>query len=81
MHDPAQLETAFRAFDVVRRPRTQRVGESSRGTGKLMTGQAVSVEDPDGLRKALEERWRFIYEFDLDGLRVEALEALRARLI
>ena len=56
VREPAQLAVAFRAYDAMRRPRSQRVTESSRGTGKLMTGQELSVEDPEGLHKALKER-------------------------
>lgn len=77
---PSELESALAAYDAVRRARTQRVAESSRITGKLMTGQLVSVEDPEGLREALEERWRFIHEFDLEEHRQKALETLQTRL-
>lgn len=77
----SEARVALRVFDSVRRVRTQRVVESSKGTGLLVTGQ-----DPETglnaakLQHALRHRWDFILDFDVEGHRDEALRQMEAEL-
>ena len=75
---PDQLDGALLAYDEVRRPRTQRIVESSRATGMIMSGRGEGVGvDAAKMREALEERWAFIYDFDVKRHGEDALAALR----
>ena len=61
-----EIEAAFKAYDSVRRPRGQRVIDSSRGTGLILCGQDEEIGlDPDRLRGALGTRWNFIMGLDI----------------
>ncbi|OTA62747.1 salicylate hydroxylase [Hypoxylon sp. EC38] len=72
-----EIGTAFKAYDAVRRPRCQRVIDSSRGTGEMFTGQNKEVAMTlDGLRSALGGRWEFL-SIDLDTHKEEALSKMR----
>lgn len=72
------IEAAFKAYDIVRRPRCQRVIDSSRGTGEIACGQNKDIGlDPDKLRNALATRWAFIFAMDLETHKQEALEKMR----
>ncbi|KAK0716926.1 hypothetical protein B0T26DRAFT_645322 [Lasiosphaeria miniovina] len=74
----ADIEAAFKAFDVVRRPRCQQVIDSSRGTGAIMCGQNPDVGlDPARVRAAFAGRWSFIFSLDLDEYRQDALKKMR----
>lgn len=77
----ATSRLALKAYDAVRRERTQRVVESSRETGIIRTGR--STEFGLSLQKFQEKllsRWDFIIDFDNKRHREEAL-ALMDRLI
>lgn len=51
----AEIGAAFRALDAVRRPRVQRIIDSSRETGQIMCGQNIDV----GLNKDKTSKlWR-----------------------
>lgn len=58
---PSDVEAAFKAYDELRRPRCQRVIDSSRGTGEILCGK-----NPDAglklekLAQALAPRWAFL---------------------
>lgn len=70
----AAAKLALKAYDAVRRERTQRVVESSRETGIIRTGR--SQEFGLNLQKFQEKllsRWDFIIDFDNKRHRVEAL--------
>lgn len=61
----AQASLALKVYDQVRRPRTQRVVESSRGTGMMRTGLDREVGlDLLKFRQRLLSRWDFIIDFD-----------------
>jgi salicylate hydroxylase len=77
VREPRQLDAAFRAYDEVRRARTQRIVESSKVTGVIMCGKAPDVGlDVDALRKALAGRWAFIYALDMAQHKKDALAAM-----
>ncbi|KAG8160973.1 hypothetical protein KVR01_009237 [Diaporthe batatas] len=71
---PTEALNALKAYDEVRRPRTQRIVESSRGTGEIMTGRGGETEMPlDQIREKLVHRWDFIFDIKLDEHRDEAI--------
>lgn len=66
--------SALKAYDEVRRPRTQRIVESSRGTGEIMTGRGGETKAPlDEVREKLMHRWDFIFDIELEKHRDEAI--------
>ncbi|KAI0388968.1 hypothetical protein F5Y17DRAFT_450934 [Xylariaceae sp. FL0594] len=68
---------ALQAYDEVRRPRTQRVVESSRATGALLTGAKVLDAET---AKNFMSRWDFIIDLDVKEHRDEALRLMDAKL-
>jgi salicylate hydroxylase len=70
----SDLKPAFKAFDAVRRPRNQRIVDSSTETGKIMCGIGSEVKmNVQDMRLALEKRWEFIIRFDLERHKQDAL--------
>ncbi|KAJ4391058.1 hypothetical protein N0V93_004672 [Gnomoniopsis smithogilvyi] len=78
----ADAIVALRVYDKIRRPRTQKVIESSRGTGFMMTGRG---EDTGLQAHLLEEklcpRWDFIHNLDMEKHQSEAIEMLEQELL
>ncbi|KAI1852750.1 hypothetical protein JX266_002291 [Neoarthrinium moseri] len=74
---PAEALIALKVYDRVRRPRTQRVVESSRATGDMLTGNAKL--DPKTGTSFLS-RWDFIIDIDIEKHRDEALQMMDAEL-
>ncbi|KAH9884877.1 salicylate hydroxylase [Xylariomycetidae sp. FL2044] len=73
----AEALVALRVYDRVRRPRTQRIVESSRQTGIIMTGKGEETKlDLGELKKKLLPRWDFIINFDNEKHRDEAKELM-----
>ncbi|KAI1460567.1 salicylate hydroxylase [Annulohypoxylon moriforme] len=76
-----ELTAAFKAYDAVRRPRGQRVIDSSRGTGQILCGQNQEIGlDPDKLRELVPSRWGFIMSLDIHQHKQDALETMEAIL-
>ncbi|KAI1867099.1 hypothetical protein JX265_007675 [Neoarthrinium moseri] len=72
---------ALEIYDRVRRPRTQRIVESSSVTGTILTGKGEETElDLDKLRKKLLPRWDFILDFDNEKHRDKAIEMMTLEL-
>ena len=72
--EPCQLDAAFKAYDAVRRPRSQRVVASSKITGRIMCGREPRIGlDPQKIREALALRWGFIMSLDMKDHKTEAL--------
>lgn len=75
----SEIDSAFNAFDAVRRDRCQQVIDSSRGTGQILCGQNPDAElDPDKVKNLLAPRWGFLYRIDLAAYKEEALAKMRA---
>lgn len=75
----SELDSAFKAYDAVRRERCQQVIDSSRGTGQILCGQNPDAElDPDKVKKLLAPRWGFLYRIDLNAYKEEALAKMKA---
>jgi salicylate hydroxylase len=71
---PAEARTALKVYDEVHRPRTQRIVESSRGTGLIVAGLGEETKTDYGkLKEKLLPRWDFIVDFDNENHRGEAL--------
>ncbi|KAI1260714.1 salicylate hydroxylase [Xylariaceae sp. FL1019] len=69
---------AFKAFDAVRRPRCQRIIDSSRETGQIMCGRHPEVSlNTREMKEALEDKWEFILGLDMDLHQQDALETMR----
>ncbi|KAH8896283.1 salicylate hydroxylase [Thozetella sp. PMI_491] len=67
------LGPALCAYDAIRRPRGQRVIDSSRGTGRIFCGQDELIGlDPQKFLGAVATRWTFITELDLGRHKEEA---------
>lgn len=78
---PAEAIIALKVYDQLRRPRTQRIVESSRETGKILAGRGFETGlDLEKLRDKLLPRWDFIIDFDNEKHRDEALELMEAEL-
>lgn len=71
---------ALRVYDQVRRPRTQRIVESSRGTGVIMTGRGDETGlDLAKLKEKVLPRWDFILDFDNAKALDEAIKIMDRR--
>lgn len=76
-----EIDAAFRAFDVVRRPRCQRIIDTGRRTGRLFCGQDEAAGVNAGkLNEALGETFAHVGALDLESHRKDALETMRAFL-
>lgn len=74
---PAEAITALKVYDHVRRPRTQRIVESSKATGDMLIG--VHELDPE-TSKSFMSRWDFIIDIDMEKHRDEALQTMENEL-
>ncbi|GAB1317391.1 hypothetical protein MFIFM68171_07601 [Madurella fahalii] len=78
---PAEARTALEVYDKIRRPRTQLIVKSSRGTGEIVTGRGEDTGlDLGKLKERLLPRWDFILNLDVKKHRDEAVEILIAEL-
>lgn len=74
---PIQAMAALKAYDEIRRPRTQRIVESSRVMGWLATGQDKEVGlNAEGIGKKMDGFFDFIHDLDMQKHRNEAIELM-----
>lgn len=75
---PAEAWLALQAYDAVRRPRTQRIVQSSRETGRILTGAGPGGETERYVEQpgTLLCRWDFIIDMDVEGHVREAVELM-----
>ncbi|KAI7780624.1 hypothetical protein LA080_015907 [Diaporthe eres] len=74
---PAEAITALKVYDQVRRPRTQRIVDSSRATG----GKLIGVHELDQeTSKSFMSRWDFIIDIDTEKHRDEAVQMMETGL-
>jgi salicylate hydroxylase len=76
---PAEARLALEAYDQVRRPRTQRIVESSRETGAILTGAGDAADKYVKEPGTLLRRWDFILDLDVEKHTKDAV-ALMDRL-
>jgi salicylate hydroxylase len=75
--DPSGLPFAFKAYDQVRRPRTQRIVHSSAEVGVMLCGRGPGLGlDVEKIREAMPGRWAFIMGLDMGEHKREAVEIL-----
>ncbi|KAI1169852.1 salicylate hydroxylase [Nemania sp. FL0916] len=78
VHSPAQIEIAFKVYDELRRPRCQRIIESSWETGIILCGRNEEAGlDPEKLGLQLSTKWDFIVGLDMKEHRNDAAIKLR----
>lgn len=76
--NPDKILGVFKAYDKVRRARTQRIVHSSHGTGLIMCGRGEGIGlDIDKIREGMPGRWAFIFEQDQAEHKNDALNALK----
>ncbi|KAK7748376.1 hypothetical protein SLS62_008639 [Diatrype stigma] len=76
-----EIEAAFRTFDVLRRPRCQRIIDAGRKTGHLFCGQDEAARFNAGkLGEALGQMFAAVSDLNLESHKKEALETMRAYL-
>ena len=81
VENSAQIEAVLKAYDAVRRPRTQRIAESSRKSGRILTGIEAGIGlDPDKMKQPIHDLWDYILNFDLEEHRRISLETLESIL-
>lgn len=72
-----QAIAALKAYDEVRRPRTQRIVESSRVMGWLATGQDKEVGlNAEGIGKKMDGFFDFIHDLNMQKHRDEAISLM-----
>lgn len=72
------IEQAFKAFDAVRRPRTQKLVTSSREAGELYDCEVEgTLDDKEALKRNLSGRYKWIWEKRLEEDLEEAMGVLR----
>ena len=72
---------ALKVYDQMRRPRTQRIVESSRETGLMLSGKHEQTGlDKHKLKKHLQGRWNTIVDFDMKQHRDAAVQVMRLEL-
>ena len=80
IEDARELEEAFKAFDAVRRERTQRLVKTSRECGRVFDCEGTGIEeDREAFRRDLKERHKWIWENDLEVDLKEGLKMLQGQ--
>ncbi|KND86231.1 Salicylate hydroxylase [Tolypocladium ophioglossoides CBS 100239] len=70
---PAHVAAAFRAYDAVRRPRSQRVVTSSKENAELLCLCYAGIGDDElKLKETWQERFRWLWDVDVEGQVEEA---------
>lgn len=71
---PAKISKAFQAYDRIRRPRSQKVCQTSREAGELCALCLPSVkDDPKAFKENIEGRMEWMWHRDIAGERDEAI--------
>ena len=80
VEDATELEEAFKAFDAVRRGRTQRLVKTSRECGRVFDCEGTGIEeDREAWRRDLTERHKWIWDNDLEVDFKEGLKMLKGQ--
>ncbi|KAF2658315.1 salicylate hydroxylase [Lophiostoma macrostomum CBS 122681] len=77
---PRDAVAALKAYDQVRRPRTQQIVESSRITGDILTGTSEQLREYVDTPGKLLSRWDFILDIDMGKHRDEAIAIMEREL-
>lgn len=80
IEDARELEEAFKAFDAIRRGRTQRLVTTSRECGRVFDCEGTGIEDDrEAWRRVLQERHKWIWDNDLEVDLREGLKMLKGQ--
>ncbi|KAF2196648.1 mannitol 1-phosphate dehydrogenase [Delitschia confertaspora ATCC 74209] len=71
------LEKVFRAFDEVRRPRTQKLVETSREAGMLYEFELEEGDDVDAIQRNMQARMEWIWKADIPAELERAIKIFR----
>jgi len=76
--NPAALKAAFRVYDELRRPRSQRLVTTSREAGELYEFQIPGImDDIEMVVVNLHQRLRWVWDVDVEGFCQEAVKVLK----
>ncbi|KAJ5279594.1 salicylate hydroxylase [Penicillium angulare] len=76
-----EAQSALKVYDQVRRPRTQYIVDSSRVTGRILSGLGEETGlDIEKLKAKTLPRWPYIVDFDNEKARDEAVELMKKEL-
>lgn len=79
--DATALQAAFRVYDAIRRPRSQKLVTTSREAGELYEFQVPGImDDMEKVSANLHQRLRWIWDIDVEELCQEAVKLLREDL-
>jgi salicylate hydroxylase len=71
------IEKAFKAYDTIRRPRSQKVVTTSREAAALYNFEDEELgSDLEKIKRRLDERYRWIWEEDMEEQKRSAMELL-----
>ncbi|EHK97606.1 putative Salicylate hydroxylase [Glarea lozoyensis 74030] len=73
----SDIPAAFRAYDAVRRPRSQKVVTTSRAAGLTYAFQGPDGGDVAGIQEELLQRFQWIWEEDMESQLAQATTMLR----
>lgn len=80
IEDARELEEAFKAFDAIRRGRTQRLVTTSRECGRVFDCEGTGIEeDREAWRRDLKGRHKWIWDNDLEVDLREGLKMLKGQ--
>ena len=77
---PVEALAALKVYDQVRRPRTQRIVDSSRSTGYILTGRGELKLNMGLIKEKLLPSWDFIVDLESERHSDEALELMEQEL-
>lgn len=73
----SDIERAFRAYDAVRRPRSQKLVTTSREAGKIYEFEGDGTgDDAEAIKADLDRRWEWIWQENLPKQLEEAQRLL-----
>jgi salicylate hydroxylase len=73
----SDIPAAFKAYDAIRRPRSQKVVSTSRACGLTYAFQGPAGDDVEKIREELLVRYRWIWEEDMEKQAEQARAVLR----
>jgi salicylate hydroxylase len=74
----SDIPTAFKAYDAIRRPRSQKVVSTSRACGLTYAFQGPAGDDVEKIGEELLQRYKWIWEEDMEKQAELAKAVLRA---
>ena len=72
----ADISTAFKAYDSIRRPRSQKVVATSRAAGATYAMQGPAKDNLEMIGEELLQRYKWIWDEDMNAQAERALEML-----